>query len=541
MKKEILINSTSDEIRIAITEDNKLAEFFLETPDTERNIGDIYLGKTGKVIPGIRAAFIDLGFPQDAFLHFSDISDSLDEYSSIIGDDEIDDDEDDDDEATTAPAPVKEKVVPKSVGHNGHNGNSRHNSRNSPRESVNIERGQEIIVQVTKEPVGNKGLRVTSKVSLPGRYLVLMPFGRKVGLSKKIYSQKEKRRLRTLVRTALPKGFGAIIRTVASNQEDSLILDDLNKLISTWNEIQTKLKTVKAPSIIYKDASTTNSVIRDLFQENVSKVIVDSKKQHKEISNYLGVTSPEALEKLEYYTGNQPLFDLHNVEKQIEDSIKRKVWLKSGGYLIIEATEAMTVVDVNSGKYAKSKDQEVNSLTTNIEAAVEVVRQIRLRDIGGIIVIDFIDLYDDKNKKKLYEEVRKEFKKDRAKVTVLPVSEFGLVQITRQRIRQNILHSVSDICLMCKGTGRIHSNVTFITRLERWLQRYKGGESGRMITVTVNPYIKTYLKSDIFSKVFKLSWKYKLLIKLKEDPLLAFDDFKVENNQGKDITEEYIN
>ncbi|CAN5420640.1 Rne/Rng family ribonuclease [soil metagenome] len=541
MKKEILINSTSDEIRIAITEDNKLAEFFLETPDTERNIGDIYLGKTGKVIPGIRAAFIDLGFPQDAFLHFSDISDSLDEYSSIIGDDVDDEDDDEVDENSPAAPTVKAKVPAKTVGHNGHNGNNpRHNNRNSPKENISLERGQEIIVQVTKEPVGNKGLRVTSKVSLPGRYLVLMPFGRKVGLSKKIYSQKEKRRLRTIVRTSLPKGFGAIIRTVASNQDDNLILDDLNNLLTTWNEIQAKLKTVKAPSIIYKDASTTNSVIRDLFQENVSKVIVDSKKQFKEISNYLEVTSPEALDKLELYSSNQPLFDAHNIEKQIEDSIKRKVWLKSGGYLIIEPTEAMTVVDVNSGKYAKSKEQEVNSLTTNIEAAIEIVRQIRLRDIGGIIVIDFIDLYDEKNRKKLFEEVRKEFKKDRAKVTVLPVSEFGLIQITRQRIRQNIMHSVSDNCPMCKGTGRIHSNVTFITRLERWLQRYKGGESKHKITLTVNPYIRTYLKSDFISKIFKLSFKYRMLIKLKEDALLAFDDFKVENKVGKDITEEYL-
>jgi len=454
MKKEILINATSDETRIAITEDGRIAELFLETPDTERNVGDIYLGKTGKVIPGIRAAFIDLGFPQDAFLHFSDISDSLDEYSSIIGDDSDFDDEDDDEEEASAPQ----------ANGNRQNSNNRNNGRNNNRHSsrdINLERGQDIVVQITKEPVGKKGFRVTSKVSIPGRYLVLMPFGSRIGISKKIYNSREKRRLRTLVKSSLPKGFGIIIRTVAQGNDDKLILDDLNNLINTWNEISAKLKTDKAPSLLYKDASTLNSVIRDLFRDDVNKVIVDSKKLHKEIIMYLEETSPEFLPRVQLYNGNQPLFDSYNIEKQIQETLRRKVWLKNGGYIIIEPTEAMTVVDVNSGKYAKSKDQEVNSLTTNIEAAIEVVRQVRLRDIGGIIVIDFIDLYDDKNKKKLYEEVRKEFRKDRAKVTALPISDFGLCQITRQRIRQNIINSVSDICMMCKGSGKNTSRAGF--------------------------------------------------------------------------------
>lgn len=518
MKKVILINSVSEDVRIAITEDGKLAEFFLDTPDKERNVGDIYLGKIGKVIPGIRAAFIDLGFPQDAFLHFSDIGSSLDEYASIIGDDsDIEEDDEDDEEEITQP------------------NYNRSNNRNP-----NLERGQDIIVQITKEPVGNKGFRVTSKVSIPGRYLVLIPFEKKIGLSKKIYNPKEKRRLRSIVKSTLPKGFGIIIRTVAAGQDDNLILDDLNTLIKTWNEIQSKLKSTKSPLILHKDVSTTSSVVRDLFKEDISKVIIDSKKIYKDIKSYVDDTSPEFSDKIELFNSDQPLFDVFNIEKQIEESLQRKVWLKNGGYIIIEPTEAMTVVDVNSGKYAKHKDQEVNSLNTNLESAKEIVRQIRLRDIGGIIVIDFIDLYDDKNRKRLFEEVKKEFKNDRAKSTILPVSEFGLVEITRQRVRQNIIHTVSDLCPMCRGTGHVQSKSTFMNRMERWIKRYKGGNNSMSISIQVNPFIKNYLTEGFISKLNKIRLKNLLFIKLEEDESLALDEFKVySKKQDKFITEEF--
>lgn len=517
MKKVILINSISNEVRIAISEDGKLAEFFLDTPDKERNVGDIYLGKIGKVIPGIRAAFIDLGFQQDAFLHFSDIGSTLEDYSAIIGDDS--DIEEDEDEEEVQPPPRQEN----------------YQSRYS---TPNLERGQDIVVQITKEPVGNKGFRVTSKVSIPGRYLVLIPFEKKIGLSKKIYNPKEKRRLRNIVRSTLPKGFGIIIRTVAAGQDETLILDDLNNLIKIWNDIQQKIKSLKSPVLLYKDVSTTSSVVRDLFKEDISKVIIDSKRIFRDIKAYVGDTSPEYLDKIELYSGNQPLFDVYNIEKQIEESLQRKVWLKNGGYIIIEPTEAMTVVDVNSGKYARHKEQEVNSLNTNLESAKEIVRQIRLRDIGGIIVIDFIDLYDEKNRRRLYEEVRKEFRNDRAKSTILPVSEFGLVEITRQRIRQNILQSISDLCPMCKGTGHIQSRSTFNNRLERWMRRYKGSGSGLSISLKVNPYIKNYLTEGFVSRITKMRFKNFMFIKLNEDESLALDEFRV-YSKSADITEEF--
>lgn len=517
MKKVILINSIGEEVRIAITEDGKLAEFFVDNPEKGRNVGDIYLGKIGKVIPGIRAAFIDLGFQQDAFLHFSDIGNSLEEYSAIIGDD-TDIEEDDEEEE------------------DHHNHNTGKESSRVP----NLERGQDIIVQITKEPTGKKGFRVTSKVSIPGRYLVLIPFEKKIGLSRKIYNPKEKKRLRNLVRSQLPKGFGIIIRTVAAGQEENLIIDDLNTLLQTWNNIQAKLKTVKSPALLHEDVSTTSSVMRDIFKEDISKVLVDSKKIFKDIKFYLDSTSPESSGKLELYTGVQPLYDVYDVERQIEESMERKVWLKNGGYIIIEPTEAMTVVDVNSGKYARHRDQEINSLNTNLESAKEIVRQIRLRDIGGIIVIDFIDLYDERNRKRLYEDIKKEFKNDRAKSTILPVSEFGLVEITRQRVRQNIIHTVSDVCPMCKGSGHVNSRTTFLNKIERWIKRYKGGHHGMRLILRVNPFVKSYLTTGIYSKINRLRVKNLLFISLEEDENLSFSDFRfVLNNSGEDITEEY--
>ncbi len=521
MKKEILINSTSYEVRIAIIEEGKLVELFYESPDLSRNVGDLYWGKVAKVMPGIRAAFINIGFPQDAFLHFSDIDTSIDDYSSILGDDSDVDDDDDEEDII----PVKSN-----------------NYKYKTQAPVNIERGQDIIVQIIKEPVGNKGVRVTSKVSLPGRYLVLLPFNRRIGVSKKIYNFKERRRLKQIVRPLLPEGFGLIIRTVAAGQDENLVRDDLNKLVSTWNEMQSKAKSLKPPSILYKDVSTTNSVVRDLFRDDVVRVLIDSKKLHKEIKNNLEVTAPEFAEKVEYYSNSAPIFDVYNVEKQIDESLNKKVWLKNSGYIVIETTEAMTVVDVNSGKYAKSKDQEQNSLKINFEAGKEIARQLRLRDIGGIIVVDFIDLYDDSNKRRLHEELKKEFRKDRAKITVLSMTDFGLVQITRQRIRQNILTRVSDSCPMCIGTGRVQSKMAFITEIETWMQRYRGGGGDTFLRMRVNPLIKHYLTSGIINKILKLCIKYRTIIKLEVDEKLPLSDFRFLTGNGKtDITDEYGN
>ncbi len=546
MKKEIVINAAANETRIAITEDGRLAELFVETANKAKMVGDIYLGKVAKVMPGIRAAFIDLGLGQDGFLHFSDIGNRFDEYNTLIEDE--DDDEEEEQEPAEAPtggngqnaaAPTDTRRQPQRRNRRG-SGQRDNSTPRPPQRDIKLEKGQEIIVQIIKEPVGKKGVRVTSEVSLAGRFLVLLPFDNKVGISKKISNFKEKRRLRRIVQGILPAGFGTIIRTVAEGKEESSIKNDLEDLIATWREVEKTVKAETAPSLLYKDLATTSSVIRDLFSNDVSRVIIDSKRLHKEIRSYIKYTSPQLLDKIELHRDRAPIFDAYGVEKEIETTLSRKVWLKSGGYIIIEPTEAMVVIDVNSGRYAPKKDQEVNSLRTDLEAAREITRQLRLRDMGGIIVCDFIDLDDEKNKKKVYEELKKEFRKDRAKVTVLPMTEFGLVQITRQRIRQSILHSFTEPCPTCAGTGLVQSKTTTLNQLERWIRRFKTETRETRFTLRVNPSLVPALKEGTISRLRRIMLKYFVLIKLEEDTSIPIGEFRIiSRKQGRDVSDLY--
>ncbi|MBI4534737.1 MAG: Rne/Rng family ribonuclease [Ignavibacteriae bacterium] len=538
MRKEIIINAAASETRIAITEDGRLAELFVETANREKMVGDIYLGKVAKVMPGIKAAFIDLGLKQDGFLHFSDIGRRFEEYSAMMG--EEDDGEGEDvKEGVAEPAVVATQGTSTPVQPEAPPRKARENGR-PPRKEIQLTKGQDIIVQITKEPVGKKGVRVTSEVSLAGRFLVLLPFDGKVGISKKITSFKEKRRLRKIVQSILPEGFGVIIRTVAEGQHDAALRKDLEHLIETWREIERTVKAENPPCLLYKDMATTSGVIRDLFSNDVSRVVIDSKKLHREIRAYIKYTSPQLLEKIELHKDREPIFDKYGVEKEIETTLSRKVWLKSGGYIIIEPTEAMVVIDVNSGRYAAKKEQEQNSLRTDLEAAREICRQLRLRDIGGIIVCDFIDLEDERNKRKVFEELRKEFRKDRAKVTVLPMTEFGLVQITRQRIRQSILHSFTEACPACGGTGLVQSKTTTLNQLERWIRRFKTETKELRLILRVNPELASMLHKGPISRLTKIMVKFFVRIKVESDPLIPIGEFRcLSVKQGKDITEKF--
>jgi len=522
MKKEIIINAAANETRIAITEEGRLAELFVETTNKEKMVGDIYLGKVAKVMSGIKAAFIDLGLGQDGFLHFSDIGNRFDEYTAMIGDDDEEEGEGEPKTAPHAEAPVAEE------------------RQRRPERDVRLEKGQEVIVQIIKEPVGKKGVRVTSEVSLAGRFLVLLPFDGKIGISKKVTNFREKRRLRKIVQAILPEGFGVIIRTVAEGKEETSLKNDLEDLIKTWREIETSVKNEKAPCLLYKDLATTSSVIRDLFSNDVTRVIIDSRKLHKEISSYIKYTSPQLLDKIELHKEKTPVFDAYGVEKEIETTLARKVWLKSGGYIIIEPTEAMVVIDVNSGRYAPKKEQEQNSLRTDLEAAREITRQLRLRDMGGIIVCDFIDLDDEKNKKKVYEELKKEFRKDRAKVTVLPMTEFGLVQITRQRVRQNILHSFTEPCPICGGSGLVQSKTTTLNQIDRWLRRFKTETHEKRLVLRVNPNLAASLREGTISRLKRVMLKYFVLIKLEVDTAIPIGEFRfISRAQNKDVTDQF--
>ena len=395
-------------------------------------------------------------------------------------------------------------------------------------------------MQVTKEPVGKKGVRVTSEVSLPGRFLVLLPFDGKIGVSKRMTNFREKRRLRRIVRSMLPEGFGVIIRTVAQDKDEGSLRQDLESLLASWREIEKGMKTQQAPALLYKDMATTSSVIRDLFTDAVDRVVMDSPKLYKDIRAYVNQVSPQMIEKIELYREREPIFDAFKVEKEIATCLNRKVWLKSGGYIIIEQTEAMVVVDVNSGRYAAKREQEQNSLRTNLEASREICRQIRLRDLGGIIVIDFIDLQDERNRKRIYDELRKEFRKDRAKVTVLPMTEIGLAQITRQRIRQSILHSFSEPCPVCGGGGMIQSKSSIVNQIDRWVRRFKAESSEIRLKLSVHPSVAAYLREGMIGRLTRMQWRYRVRIRLEQDQKLPIAEFRFHSpKQNRDVTEQY--
>ncbi len=584
-RKEIIINAEREnEVRIAITEDHHLVELFVETPETERHVGDIFLGRIAKVIPGMNAAFIDVGLEQDAFLHFSDVGNSYETSSAFLAgeDAEIrDDDDEEDDYLVEEGATAAEQKVFRPRGSGGRNA-MRFNDRgprapepapevpagkmelrlaSDPRPAgekpavasrnprpfptllganINLETDHPILVQVTREAFANKGVRVTSRISIPGRFLVLVPFEPGIGISRKVYSVRERTRLRRIVRSLKPKELGVIIRTVAENKEESALREDLEKLLEQWRDIEKKAREIKPPTLMYRDPSLTSSVMRDLFTPDITRIVIDSRKMYREVMDYVEWAAPNLTGTVELYRGTRSIFDSFNIESQIEQTLTRKIPLPSGGYLFLEHTEAMVVIDVNSGRYAARREQELNSLKTNLEAARIIARQLRLRDIGGIIVIDFIDMAEERNRKKVYDEMRKELRNDRAKSSVLTLTEFGLMQITRQRIRQSIVHTLSETCPVCGGTGLLVSRGTIIRQIERWLERFRAGSKERSLVLKVHPTLHEMLSKGFISPLRKLELKYLIRIKLELDESLMGDDFKFfSGRQKKDITSEF--
>lgn len=551
LRKEIMIGSRKEnEVRIAITENGRLVELFVENQETVRHVGEIFLGKVAKVIPGMNAAFINVGLGQDAFLHFSDVGDSFDGSMAYLADAELRDDddeeedldfEDDDDESGGGgglvlrgqPQPERKPRPQPSA--------PRKAFSTLEVSNINLQPNQDILVQVTREAFANKGVRVTSRISLPGRFVVLVPFEPGIGISKKVYSVRERRRLRRIIRSLKPREIGVIVRTVAENKEESALRADIEKLLQQWEDIQLKMKEAPAPQLVFQDTNITSSVLRDLFTYDVTKIISDDKKMYKEVLDYVQWASPNLAGTVELYKDTRPLFDVKGVEEEIELTMSRKVPLPSGGYLFIEKTEAMVVIDVNSGRYAARREQELNSLKTNLEAARETARQLRLRDIGGIIVIDFIDMVDDRNKKKVYDEMKKEMRRDRAKSSILGLTDFGLMQITRQRIRQSITDTLSDACSACGGTGKIVNRSTVDNQIERWLERYQQEGGKEKLTLNVHPNVAGRLGEGFFSPLRKLGRKYHVKVRLgAQDDEMRADEFRFMTQDGRDLTADYM-
>lgn len=505
MHKEIIINSSIGATRIAISENGRLVELFVEQPENERMVGDIYLGKVVNVVKGMNAAFVDIGLGQDAFLHFSDIGDYLAEYKAFID-------------------------------VNG----SRNNKKNESSRPVPKE-GQELLVQIIKEPINNKGARISTELSFPGRFLVLVPNSEILGVSKKISSLQEKRKLKKISREIRPKGFGLIVRTVAEEKDEKILRADLESLLKKWHRLEQRIKKASPPVLIYKDAAMASSVIRDLFTSDVNRVLIDSRKLYREITAYLRDVAPSLSRRVELYRSKKPIFDVFGIEQEIDKSLSRKVWTPSGGYIIFDHTEALVAIDVNSGKYIGGREPEETTLRINLEAAREIARQLRLRDIGGIIVIDFIDMLDPKNKKRLYDEFRRELRKDRATATIAQISEFGLIEMTRERVRPSLLYAFSEPCPTCDGIGRISSKNTVLTRIERWIKRFRAKRKEWSLIIKVHPLVAEYLTAGLINRNRRLMWKYRLRFDVVHDESCRTDQFRVLlKKTGEDITKEFL-
>ena len=553
--KQLLMNKTGDEIQVALVEEGRLAELIIERPESRRSIGDIYLGRVHKVVEGLKAAFVDIGQKSDGFLHFSDVGTTNEDYRALIEDD--DDDEnggaDDGDDSTQTVRTGDEPATGANVKQAARSGSKKPSAdeeeRAEKRQSYTqmiagkLKPNDSILVQVIKEPISSKGSRLTSDITIAGRFMVLLPFGGgQVAVSRRVIARKERSRLKKLVRSMLPEGFGAIIRTVAEDQEETLLKQDLEKLLAKWTQIEEKLQDAVPPQLIFKEDSIISSVLRDSLTSDVTEIVANSPVIYKETLNYIQWAAPEMVKNVTLYQGKLPLFEGYGIAKDVESIFSRKVWLKSGGYIIIEHTEAMVVVDVNSGRYAAKREQEENSLKTNLEAAREVVRQLRLRDIGGIIVVDFIDMLDQKNAKKVYDSMKTELRNDRAKSNILPMSDFGIMQITRERIRPSLMQRMGDQCPACGGTGVVQARFTTINQIERWLRKYalQHPMKFQQLDLYVSPTVVEPLQNSDMKTELKWFLQHMLFVQVKPDESLRSDDFRFYNRKNnKDITAEY--
>ncbi|HOX86555.1 MAG TPA: Rne/Rng family ribonuclease [bacterium] len=506
MDKKIIINVSIGETRIAILEDQKLVELFFERPENERTLSNIHFGRVAKVVKGMQAAFINIGQKQDAFLHFSDIGDNFAQFNSLLGLEEA----------------------------GGHRNSS---SFSDP----HLKQGQPILVQVTKEPIASKGARVTTNLTLPGRYLVLLPFAQTIGVSRKITNRRERRRLKELGAKMVQSGFGLVIRTISEHKEEKDLKSDYENLIKSWNEMVRQIEKETPPSLVFKDVGMLSSVVRDLFTADITQMVVDSSKMHRQIVRYLKDVSPQMVDRVELYRKKEPIFDAYNIENEISKSLARKVWLKSGGYIFFDHTEALTAIDVNSGRFMGRRSHDANSLKINLEAAKEIARLLRLRDIGGIIIIDFIDMIEEKNRKKLQQDFEHELKADRAQYSVAPLSQFGIIEMTRERVRPNLLFTISEACPACMGTGRIISNSTVAARIERWIKRYRSEKGDRALQLVVHPELAKFLTAGFNNRLRKISWKYWTRVKVVTDDSISMDDFRVLDRDGQeDLTMQFM-
>ena len=521
MTSEVIVDVQPKEISIALLEDKRLVEFQKEGRSASFVVGNIYLAKVRKLMPGLNACFVNVGYERDAFLHYLDLGPKFNSYTKYL-------------KQVTSD---KKKLYPFSKA------SILPDLEKDGSVQTTLQQGQEILVQIVKEPISTKGPRLTCELSFPGRFLVLMPFQDKVSVSSKIKSAEERARLKQLIQSIKPKNFGVIVRTVAEGKRVAELDSELKVLVKRCEDAFIKAqKASKLPELVFEETSRTVAMLRDLFNPSYENIYINDTDIFSEVKDYVTLIAPESAGIVKQYTGKLPIFDNFDVTKQIKSSFGKTVSYKHGAYLIIEHTEALHVVDVNSGNRSKSKDgQEANALDVNLGAADELARQLRLRDMGGIIVVDFIDMNLAENRQKLYERMCQNMQKDRAKHNILPLSKFGLMQITRQRVRPAMDVTTDEDCPVCFGKGKIKPSILFTDTLESKIDYMVNKLKVKKFTLHIHPYVAAYVNQGLMSMKRKWQMKYGFGIKIVPNQNLAFLQYKFfdVNNQEMDMKEEF--
>jgi ribonuclease G len=534
LKREILVTATQHESWVALLEDKKLVELMFDRSDQARIVGDIFLGRVEAVLPGIQAAFVNIGTEKSAFLHVSDI---------FRGDESGGDSNGGKDPSDGEKAKGGDGAKDSGRGRNGGRGRGRgRRPQKYPPITELIQKGQTILVQATKEPISTKGPRVTAQISMPGRFLVYMPDSDHVGISRKIGDRGERARLRKLANSALPKDSGGVIvRTVGEELTEESFGKEFKRLHSNWKRIQKRAAQVRAPARVHSDAKLISSVIRDLFSSRFESVIVDSKSVYNEILQYVDNVAPDLKDRIKFHDAPGSLFDKHGIEEEVQKAFEKKAVLASGGYLIIEPTEALVSIDVNTGKFTGKRDAEQTILKTNIEAAREIAKQLRLRDIGGIVVCDFIDMNSQANRDKVLQELKSHLSRDRARTKAFEISALGLVEMTRQRVRPSLINSLTHICANCDGSGRVYTPATVVRQIERTLRRAAANQAEKSIMVRVHPEVALRIIEEEPDFLKRVGKRTSIRLALRDDPLLRADDFRLLSGPAEtDVTSKYI-
>ena len=514
MKSELVVDVQQKEISIALLEDSRLVSLQKESRNIAYAVGDLYFAKIRKVMPGLNAAFVNVGYDKDAFLHYLDLGSKFSTYNKFISEALAD--------KRSIPQIEKFKHEPEI-------------SKQGTISSI-IQAGQQILVQIAKEPISSKGPRLTTEISFTGRYMVLIPFGDKISISQKIKSTEEKIRLRQLISSIKPKGFGVIVRTSAENKRVAELNNEMRTLVKAWDESIEMMQHSDPPTLIYEEESRAVSIIRDIFCPSFENIYVNDVETFTQIQNYVALIAPERKDIVKLYAKETPIFDNFNITKQIKSSFGKTVSFKSGAYIIIEHTEALHVIDVNSGNRSKaSSDQETNALDVNLKAADEIARQLRLRDMGGIIVIDFIDMSKQEHRQTLYDHMRQIMANDRARHNILPLTKFGLMQITRQRVRPALDITTSETCPSCYGKGEIQPSLLFTDKLSEKIDYLVNHLKINDFKMYIHPYVDAYIKKGLFSLYGKWRRQYGRRFKIIADQSLAYLQYKVIDAEGKEI------